>query len=61
VGAKVGMSPLFVIMVVLVGGTLFGIVGMLLAVPVTAAASVLAKDAFERYRASRFFTEGPQP
>ncbi len=60
VGSKVGMHPLLVIVVVLAGGALFGLVGMLLAVPVTAAAGVLLQDALELYHRSDFWN-GPRP
>jgi predicted PurR-regulated permease PerM len=55
VGAKVGMNPLLVIVVVFAGGSLFGLLGMMLAVPVTAAASVLLADGLELYKRSEFF------
>lgn len=58
VGSKVGMNPLLVIVAVLVGGSLFGIVGMMIAVPVTAAAGVLLADAVAAYKKSDFFTAG---
>lgn len=60
VGSKVGMPPLLVIAVVLVGGSLFGLVGMLLAVPVTAALGVLLQDALAQYRRSDFWTGGKE-
>ena len=37
------------------GGSLFGIVGMLIAVPVTASIGVLTRFAFEKYRASLLY------
>ncbi|MBN1962919.1 MAG: AI-2E family transporter [Deltaproteobacteria bacterium] len=55
VGAKVGFHPLMIISVVLVGGSLFGLVGMLFAVPFTAAISVLLEDAIAVWRKSNFF------
>ena len=60
VGAKVGMHPLAIIGAVLVGGSLFGLPGLLLAVPVTAAASVLVNDVFDAYRRSEFWTGKPE-
>jgi predicted PurR-regulated permease PerM len=61
VGAKVGMNPLLVIVVVFAGGSLFGLLGMMLAVPVTAAVSVLLVDALELYRSSEFFNRDAPP
>jgi predicted PurR-regulated permease PerM len=58
VGEKVGMAPVTVIIVLLVGGKLFGLVGMLFAVPVTAAMTVLLQDALRGYQASKFFKSG---
>jgi predicted PurR-regulated permease PerM len=40
----VGLSPILVILVLLIGGSLMGIVGALLAVPVAAAAKVIYDD-----------------
>jgi hypothetical protein len=49
-----------VIFSVLVGGQLFGFLGMLLALPVAAVANVLLRYAVERYRASRMY-QGDHP
>jgi predicted PurR-regulated permease PerM len=46
---------------VLVGGTLFGFVGMLLAMPVTAALSVFWVDLREAYLKSAFFHGNAPP
>lgn len=42
-GDKVGISPLVIILAVLAGGKLFGVLGVFLAVPITAALRVLFK------------------
>jgi predicted PurR-regulated permease PerM len=55
VGSQVGLSPVMVLIVLLVGGSLFGFVGILLAIPATAAGSVLVKDGLEIYRRSDFW------
>ena len=44
-----------VIFAVMAGGTLFGFLGMLLALPVAAVANVLLRYAQERYRHSRLY------
>ena len=55
VGESVGMHPLWVFFAVLAGGSLFGIVGMLLAVPVAAAIGVLAAFGVGRYKESDLY------
>lgn len=57
VGDKVGLHPFVVMLALLVGGNLFGIWGMLFAIPVTAAAQVLLVEWYGRYKASRYFVE----
>ena len=56
VGHRIGLHPVVVILAVLVGGTAFGFFGMLLAVPTTAALSVLWVDLRDRYLRSAFYT-----
>jgi len=58
VGERVGLHPVWVIFGVLAGGTLFGFVGILLAVPVTAVIGVGARFTVERYRASVLYHGG---
>lgn len=55
VGNRVGLHPLATILAVLVGGDLFGFLGLLLAVPVTASTNVLVVHLLGRYRRSNFF------
>jgi len=55
VGEKVGLHPLWLIFGMLAGGSLFGFVGILLAIPVTAVIGVLIRFALERYRDSEFY------
>ncbi len=55
VGDKVGLHPLVVMIALLVGGNLLGIWGMLVAIPITAAAQVLLAEWYREYQASRFF------
>lgn len=57
-GDKVGIHPLVVMLALIVGGNLFGIWGMLLAIPVTATAMVLLQEWMTKYRGSRFFQNG---
>ncbi|MEO5566162.1 MAG: AI-2E family transporter [Luteimonas sp.] len=55
VGDRIGLHPVAVIFAVLAGGTLFGFLGMLLALPVAAIANVLLRYAHERYLDSRLY------
>ncbi len=58
VGNTVGLHPLVAIVSLLIGGQLFGITGMLLAVPVTAVLQVFLRSLAEYYRNSEFYREG---
>ena len=55
VGDRIGLHPMAVIFSVMAGGTLFGFLGMLLALPVAAVVNVLLHYAQERYRESRLY------
>lgn len=57
VGEKIGLHPVAVIFSVLAGGQLFGFVGVLLALPVTAVIAVLLRHVLERYTESELYTE----
>ena len=54
-GASVKLHPVWLIFGVLAGGTLFGFVGVLLAIPATAAIGVLVRSALDYYRQSRMY------
>jgi predicted PurR-regulated permease PerM len=60
VGESIGLHPVWLIFALLAFGYLFGFVGLLLAVPLAAAAGVLTRFALERYRASPLYT-GKRP
>ncbi len=55
VGEKVGLHPVWIIFGMLAGGTLFGLVGVLLAVPATAVIGVLSRFAIQRYLKSEYY------
>ncbi|WP_439814198.1 AI-2E family transporter [Zavarzinia sp. CC-PAN008] len=55
VGRSVGLHDAWIIFALLVGGTLFGFVGVLLAVPVAAAVGVVARHFVKHYMASDFY------
>lgn len=54
-GDRIGLHPLAVIFSVLAGGQLFGFMGVLIALPVTAVIMVLLRYAHERYVASELY------
>lgn len=58
VGDTVGLHPLVAIVALLIGGQLFGVIGMLLAVPVTAVLQVFLRSLAEYYRSSEFYRGG---
>ncbi|MGQ0813111.1 MAG: AI-2E family transporter [Gemmatimonadota bacterium] len=55
VGGSVGLHPVWVILALAVGSSLFGFVGLLLAMPAAVFLKLLVRDALSRYRASRVF------
>jgi len=55
VGNTVGLHPLITIIALLIGGQLFGLMGMLLAVPVTAVLQVFLRSLAAWYRESEFY------
>ena len=55
VGSSVGLHPVWLILALSVFGTLFGFVGMLVAVPVAAAVGVIARFAADQYKQSRLY------
>lgn len=64
VGDKVGLHPVWMIFALLAGGSLFGFVGVLLAVPVAAVIGVLTRFALGQYLQSPYYrgtNAGPPP
>jgi len=55
VGDKVGLHPVWVMFALLAGGSLFGFVGVLMAVPVAAVIGVLVRFALRQYLASHYY------
>jgi predicted PurR-regulated permease PerM len=55
VGKSVGLHPVWLLFALSAFGTVFGFVGMLIAVPVAAAIGVLTRFGFEQYRASLLY------
>jgi hypothetical protein len=57
-GRSVGLHPVWVLVSLFVGGELFGVPGIIVAVPVAAALRVVLKHAIRAYRASEFYQGG---
>ncbi len=55
VGDRVGLHPVWIMFALLAGGSLFGFVGVLIAVPTAAVVGVIARHLVERYRASSLY------
>lgn len=55
VGDSVGLHPLWVFFALMAGGALFGVVGMLIAVPVAAVISVMAGFLIRQYKLSSYY------
>ena len=56
VGERVGLHAVWILFALLTGGSLFGFVGMLLAVPFAAVIGVLVRFGLERYLASSLYS-----
>ena len=55
VGRRTGLHPVVIMLALVIGGTLFGFMGMLLAVPFMAVASVFLKASYETYLKSDWY------
>lgn len=61
VGEKVGLSPIWVLFALMVGGELFDFLGVLLALPVAAVAKIFTMRAVAYYRRSAVFLDARPP
>ncbi len=59
VGKAIGLNPVVYILALLAGAQLFGFVGLLVAIPVTAILKVLLLSAIEMYQDSYLYQEAP--
>lgn len=57
-GGKLGLQPLWIIVALMAGGELFGFLGVLLAVPMTAVLKVLVLFSMDVYKNSYLYTTG---
>jgi predicted PurR-regulated permease PerM len=55
VGDRVGLHPVWIMFALLAGGSLFGFVGVLIAVPTAAVVGVIVRHLLTRYRASSLY------
>jgi predicted PurR-regulated permease PerM len=56
VGGRIGLHPVAVIFAIMVGGQLYGFLGVLLALPVAAVVMVIIRHGVTSYRASSWYT-----
>lgn len=61
IGNSVGLHPLWIMFALLAGGSLLGLTGMFLAVPVAAIISVILSFLIQRYKGSPYYNTGPAP
>ena len=57
VGDSVGLHPLWVFFALVAGGSLLGILGMFLSVPVTASIGVITSFLLQKYKDSQYYTD----
>lgn len=60
VGKAVGLHPVVYILALIVGASLFGFVGLLIAIPLTAIGKVFIGSLVKMYKSSYLFTDSPQ-
>jgi predicted PurR-regulated permease PerM len=61
VGDRVGLHPVWIMFALLAGGSLFGFVGVLIAVPIAAVVGVLVRHLLGHYRASVIYRGDDAP
>lgn len=60
-GGSVGLHPLWILFALMAGGAMFGIVGMLVAVPIAASVGVLAAFGIGQYKKSSYYKAKAPP
>jgi predicted PurR-regulated permease PerM len=60
-GNRIGLHPVWVMFALLAGGSLFGFVGVFIAVPAAAAIGVMVRFFLDRYLGSRLYLGGESP
>jgi predicted PurR-regulated permease PerM len=61
VGKTVGLSEIWVLVALFIGGELFGFMGVLLALPAAAVAKIFVTHAVQYYRTTELFLAPPEP
>ena len=56
VGEKIGLHPVAIMLAILLGAEFFGLVGIIISVPVVAALNVLFSHGIKEYKSSSFYT-----
>jgi predicted PurR-regulated permease PerM len=59
IGKTVGLSEIWVLMALFIGGEIFGFLGVLLAVPAAAVAKIFVARAVQYYRTTELFLQAP--
>ncbi len=57
IGERVGLHPVWVMLAIIAGGTFFGIVGLLLAIPIAVLIKLLARTTLARYKSSVYYRD----
>lgn len=57
IGERVGLHPVWVMLAIIAGGSFFGIVGLLLAIPITVLVKLLVRNTMARYKGSVYYRE----
>jgi predicted PurR-regulated permease PerM len=60
VGKTVGLSEIWVLVALFIGGEIFGFLGVLLALPAAAVAKIFVAHAVQYYRTTELFLQAPQ-
>ncbi len=60
IGDKVGLHPLAIILSIIIGGELFGFLGILLAVPTAATLKIFTFSAIDSYKNSSYYQSNEQ-
>jgi predicted PurR-regulated permease PerM len=55
VGESVGLHPIWIIFALMAGGSILGLLGMVIAIPVAAIVAVLVRHGFEDYQKSSYY------
>lgn len=57
IGERVGLHPVWIMLAIIAGGSFFGIVGLLLAIPIAVLVKLVARNTMARYKGSVYYRE----